>query len=255
MSAFLARRVPAFTLVETLIVVAIVGLLAAISLPTLGAARARGRLVRCAASLRQIGVGLTSYRLSNRDVLPVNGWEPWKDAWAGFQGFQMLSGRTWVRALQESMGIREPPWLRLLRCPQALSRYDVPSEIPVQQDGFGSAWILNSYCLGRMLSSIPAPSDGVMVFESGLWSQMSNDTGRLELPTMPYCYPHPGVIAETVSVRWSWAYRGQKRNILWCDGHVAAFDAAHWPDGDEVFDAARIRHMRFGLPGNHPLDP
>lgn len=54
-------RRPAFTLVELLVVMSIIGLLVAILLPALGAARDAARVSACKNNLRQFGIGLHAY--------------------------------------------------------------------------------------------------------------------------------------------------------------------------------------------------
>lgn len=63
-------RTRAFTLTETLFVVAIVSVLIAIVLPALASARGAARSAACLANLRQFGVALGVYRNHNRDLLP-----------------------------------------------------------------------------------------------------------------------------------------------------------------------------------------
>ncbi|MHC5109955.1 MAG: type II secretion system protein [Planctomycetota bacterium] len=65
-----SARYNAFTLVELLVVIAIIGLLVSILLPALSAAKQSARRVACASTLRQVGVGLTSYVSNNRDKYP-----------------------------------------------------------------------------------------------------------------------------------------------------------------------------------------
>ncbi len=60
----------AFTLVELLVVVAIIALLISILVPTLGQARASAKLRVCASNLRQIGVGITNYANMFNGVIP-----------------------------------------------------------------------------------------------------------------------------------------------------------------------------------------
>ncbi|HOA73763.1 MAG TPA: prepilin-type N-terminal cleavage/methylation domain-containing protein [Phycisphaerae bacterium] len=60
-----------FTLIEVLVVVAIIALLISILLPSLKAARDEAKKVTCGTNLHQIGTGLTSYVTDNRGELPV----------------------------------------------------------------------------------------------------------------------------------------------------------------------------------------
>lgn len=67
------RAVPrhkAFTLVELLVVLAVLGVLAALLLPALSSARAAGQRAACLSNLRQIGVALHAYADDWNDRLP-----------------------------------------------------------------------------------------------------------------------------------------------------------------------------------------
>ncbi len=60
----------AFTLVELLVVISILGLLMAILMPALQRAREQSKRAVCAANLKQIGVGFSLYLDQNNDRLP-----------------------------------------------------------------------------------------------------------------------------------------------------------------------------------------
>lgn len=66
-----SRTVPAFTLIEALVAVAIVALLVAILIPSLSRARLRSRVVAVHSDLRQITLALDAYALEHKDALPA----------------------------------------------------------------------------------------------------------------------------------------------------------------------------------------
>ncbi|MCM8534075.1 MAG: type II secretion system GspH family protein [Lentisphaeraceae bacterium] len=59
-----------FTLIELLAVVAIIGILSSILLPSLGQAREKTRQAVCISNLKQIGVGLFLYTSESKSFLP-----------------------------------------------------------------------------------------------------------------------------------------------------------------------------------------
>ena len=69
MNSRAARR--GFTLVELLVVVAIIALLMSILLPALGHAREQGKRAVCLSNMRQMGIALLSYALENREYVPA----------------------------------------------------------------------------------------------------------------------------------------------------------------------------------------
>lgn len=63
----------AFTLIEVLVVVAIIALLVSILLPSLNRVREQSRRAVCASNLHQMAVGFTAYSADHRQTLPRRG--------------------------------------------------------------------------------------------------------------------------------------------------------------------------------------
>lgn len=66
-------RTRGFTLIEVLVVVAIIATLAAVLLPSLARARANARSSVCMSNLHQFGVALQMYQSENKDYIPRGG--------------------------------------------------------------------------------------------------------------------------------------------------------------------------------------
>lgn len=65
------RKNKGFTLVELLVVMAVIVILAGLLLPALGRAREQGRRTSCMNNLKQIGLGIAMFRLDNEDQYPA----------------------------------------------------------------------------------------------------------------------------------------------------------------------------------------
>jgi prepilin-type N-terminal cleavage/methylation domain-containing protein len=61
----------AFTLIELLAVIAIIGILAALLLPTLSAAKNRAKRIACLNNLKQVNAGLLMYADDNSGAMPT----------------------------------------------------------------------------------------------------------------------------------------------------------------------------------------
>ncbi len=71
---FLRRTTSAFTLVELLTVIAIIGILAAIIIPTVGKVRANARNAQCLSRLRDWGVTIRLYAGDNKGRYRISNW-------------------------------------------------------------------------------------------------------------------------------------------------------------------------------------
>ncbi len=94
------NRSQAFTLVELLVVVAIISLLVLILLPALGKARDYARAVKSLSNTRQWGIGANLWSVENNDNLP---WEGNKD---DYMYHNFTSEKWWANAIPPMLGER-----------------------------------------------------------------------------------------------------------------------------------------------------
>jgi prepilin-type N-terminal cleavage/methylation domain-containing protein/prepilin-type processing-associated H-X9-DG protein len=69
---FISYPLSAFTLIELMVVIAIIGILASLALPVLGRGKGKARGTECLSNLRQLHLGWTLFIGDNEDNLPPN---------------------------------------------------------------------------------------------------------------------------------------------------------------------------------------
>jgi prepilin-type N-terminal cleavage/methylation domain-containing protein len=124
-----AKAAAGFSLVELLVVIAVIAILAALLLPALGRAKASAKRAHCLNNVRQISLGLHLYATDNGDTLPDAPNLTWNELETnhGFIFYQRL--------LKPYLGLpgASPPPDKLFACPADKFYYDFPVPNHVSQ--------------------------------------------------------------------------------------------------------------------------
>ncbi|MDX9754874.1 MAG: prepilin-type N-terminal cleavage/methylation domain-containing protein [bacterium] len=98
-----------FTLIELLIVVAIIGILAAIAVPNFMNAQIRAKFARVQSDIRSLGTAVEMYRVDNQ-VYPCDGQEPTcLTPWAT-QGWRLTTPISYIASLPLDPWADDTPW-------------------------------------------------------------------------------------------------------------------------------------------------
>lgn len=214
------RRMCGFTLMELLVVVAVVGILAAVLLMGVGKLKERGNGVKCANNLRQIGVALASY-VGDHDGALVPGSEP-------------EPGKMWYNVLEPYMSDgpeidpsspNRPKWQQ---CPSKVFTKN-PDRFSVGYgwnyyffglsfaDGEYTKWL---YGYGARMSTVQKPSQTIIIGDSMDMKKVTESFQNI------YVYFAYDLFARR---------HGDRGNYLFLDGHVESQTPEYLRANDILF--------------------
>jgi prepilin-type N-terminal cleavage/methylation domain-containing protein/prepilin-type processing-associated H-X9-DG protein len=157
--AFAKGQRPSFTLIELLIVIAVLALLLAILLPALSLARAKGREVACLSNLKQLQTCAKLYSMDydgflppNRNVYNIGTGEPlvgWNDSMTWCAGLAPFD--TTTENIQRSLLFPYNRSTGIYRCPSDMSR------VKTQGGQLLSIRRARSYSLSQSINGYPYP--------------------------------------------------------------------------------------------------
>lgn len=140
------NRACAFTLVEMLVVIGIIGILAAMLLPALSAAKEKGRTAKCGSNLRQLTLGWRMYAEENAEHEPPRRGIPyWTQPLFAYYGD--------VAVLKCPTDSR---WATKLAWPAHLAA-SAPARLPYDADGSHRSYLMNGW--NDYFESVLSPED------------------------------------------------------------------------------------------------
>lgn len=156
---------PGFTLIELLTVIAIIGILAAILIPVIGAVREKARGTVCQTNLRSIGMAMLLFAEDNQGKLP-----PFSDPnWRAPQGLWWLEGllgqtlygeQRWPNYLEDRWNDTTKRAENLV-CPQSMMTYS-----GMMGPGYGYNIADGAHSVMRPLDSFASPTHFVLVADA-----------------------------------------------------------------------------------------
>ncbi|WDE98963.1 prepilin-type N-terminal cleavage/methylation domain-containing protein [Lentisphaera profundi] len=107
-----------FTLLEILVVVAIIGILASMLLPTLGNARKKAKIAVCTSQIKQVNLALLMYTDDSNDYFPTGstGNVTWDNLIAGYDGRGSLTAAQQAQGVQLK-SVYGDEYGQIYRCP------------------------------------------------------------------------------------------------------------------------------------------
>jgi prepilin-type N-terminal cleavage/methylation domain-containing protein/prepilin-type processing-associated H-X9-DG protein len=157
-----------FTLVEMLVVLAVLGILSAVLVPVFAQARAKSRQSVCISNLKQLGAAVTMYAADYDDRLPYA--EDMSDKLAVFKGTQ-AAPPSWPN-LADIRTVLMPykAAIELYRCPQDHVTTEVSAVLggkPSWYEYCGSSYYYEQDIAleGQTLSGFARPSESMLFFD------------------------------------------------------------------------------------------
>ncbi|AHF93081.1 hypothetical protein OPIT5_25570 [Opitutaceae bacterium TAV5] len=210
-----------FTLIELLTVIAIIGILAAILIPTVGAVRDSANGAKCVSNLRQIGIAMQAHASDFKGNLPV----PQDDNWISNPETRDWWTKCWSYQLQpytEKLLVQEARFQAnfggIFRCP-GKKEWDLGGandgyKISYEMSTFDRDWEGDaSRRYQRNLSQFQLPTKTALVVDA---AAKNAATGAIE-GINAYIQNNRLLYRDRLDLRHK-----NKANVLFVDGHVEA---------------------------------
>lgn len=228
------RNKKSFTLIELLIVIAIIAILASLLLPALTKAREKAKGIGCINNVKQVGTAFAMYNVDNRDFFPY--FAGWNDG--GVAGDQNDKEKYWSSVLKRNYINRtggtflpgDPKGWLPFKCPS--QNIDIWSYQYVSYGynhnnigsstrklaGMPSVFAANGYLnTPAKASELKRASEVLLMADSIIWSSTALINGDYR---GYYIMADGGIAGSTPTSYIPRARHQDAFNALWCDGHV-----------------------------------
>jgi prepilin-type N-terminal cleavage/methylation domain-containing protein/prepilin-type processing-associated H-X9-DG protein len=231
-----ATGASAFTLIELLVAIAVIAILAALLLPALSMAKAKGRQVQCINNERQQSLAWMLYVHDANDNLPANGPNV-----LGELGMEP-GARLWVQGIIDFVTsdstnqslLLDPKYALFADYIRSLSTYQCPEDHSTVTIGSKSYQVTRSYSLNCYTGWAPTwvPNFGVGLAKGRFFKKLAQVDAPgpsllmtfLDVNPKSICFPYFGVIVAPPGAEAVYHYPAVYHNngavVAFADGHV-----------------------------------
>lgn len=226
-------RYHGFTLIEMLVVIAIIGILAALLMPSLQKAVRSAKQVSCGNNLRQTGVAISLYvgdsggamptwTYSNRQFRLINRYvgEPNNGIWPDSYMRDTPGGTFFCP--ETTRADESPCWPNgLTVAPRYYPNYAITAQNPSANDGeAGGCWTLNNPVTNQPMPERRymriMPNSALLVEKN----YTTNTGGSVNTPNYFVALNSSTWPSQSISWALAWNYHGNTTNALFKEGHV-----------------------------------
>lgn len=198
----------AFTLVELLAVIAILGILAAVIIPTVSAVRSSARRSVCASNLRQLYIAFESYAADNK--------AQWPEAYNG-TGTYPYQLQGYLKSASNSLWGADPEGKAVTMCPAMVARTGYTN---AQHYGVNKRLYPNNLITNKILkNSISYPPRTILLGDATFSGTNTDSTINANIGELPGTTR--GVIPSVPE------HTNGATNLIFCDGHVEYWENAY----------------------------